>query len=509
MRARSLSITARSPILLILRKARFLVFVGLLLPGTAALLLSACPGASPNAPSSDAAPADASAPTGDAGPDSSQGMLDATTDATVDSPAPIDAPGDAPGDAPTDAGDGGPHSLCQLPGAVVFTASGKTVVPGGNPTDPSLSFLTLPAGFCAHYYATVPNARQIRFAPGGELFVASPSANSTGGGPGGLNAFVILPDDNHDGLPEAPVTFLSFGSGATNQGMLFAPGFFYFQGGTAPGTKIMRMPYNAGDRSPSDASVQVADITVYTSTIHWPKTLDVADDGTIYVGNSGDQAEPCDPTHPFHGGILKIDPVPGGANPGGVQVAKGFRNPIAVRCERGKNLCFALELAKDYTAGAGGREKLVPIRQGDDWGFPCCATQGLPYPGSPTGTDCSGVTAENNSFYVGDTPFGLDFEPGLWPSPWTNRVFVVTHGAAGSWTGARMVAIPTDSTGMPTPSTNANADASDVGFVDFATGWDDGTMSHGRPAAVSFSSDGRLFVASDNNGVIFWISPSQ
>jgi glucose/arabinose dehydrogenase len=44
-------------------------------------------------------------------------------------------------------------------------------------------------------------------------------------------------------------------------------------------------------------------------------------------------------------------------------------------------------------------------------------------------------------------------------------------------------------------------------MVDFATGWDDGTQTHGRPATVTFSADGRLFVANDNNGVVFWIAP--
>jgi glucose/arabinose dehydrogenase len=191
-----------------------------------------------------------------------------------------------------------------------------------------------------------------------------------------------------------------------------------------------------------------------------------------------------------------------------VPVAKGFRNPIAIRCQRGHNRCFALELAKDYTYGQGGREKLVPIRQGDDWGFPCCATKSFPYQGSPPGTNCSSVAAEGNSWFIGDTPFGVDFEPGFWPAPWTRQVFVATHGAAGSWVGARIVAIPTDATGMPMPSTNKDNQGVGTGMVDFATGWDDHTTSHGRPAAVTFSPDGRLFVANDSNGVIFWIAPA-
>jgi glucose/arabinose dehydrogenase len=394
---------------------------------------------------------------------------------------------------------------CTLPGALQFTSSGTMTVPGGSPSWPSLAFLHLPAGFCARYYGTVGNARQIRFAPGGELFVASPTAGTTGGGANGQSAYVVLPDYDADGLADAPATYMSFGSPSMNQGMLFTPGFFYYQDGTPPGTKIMRVPYASGDLKPSGMPQQVADINVFTSPLHWPKTLDVADDGSIYVGNGSDQGEACVFPHPFRGGILKIDPAPGGPNPNGVQIAQGFRNPINVRCARGHNQCFALELALDYSTGGGGREKMIPIRQGDDWGFPCCATKGLAYPGVPY-TDCSGVSAETVSFLIGDTPFGLDFEPGHWPGAFQNSAFIATHGAAGSWTGARIVAVSMDpSTGLPVPGSD-NMTPDTGGMTDFATGWDDGSLLHGRPAALAFSPDGRLFVANDNSGVIFWIA---
>jgi glucose/arabinose dehydrogenase len=271
---------------------------------------------------------------------------------------------------------------------------------------------------------------------------------------------------------------------------------------------IDRIPFAAGDRTPSGPPTQVANISVYRSGTHWPKTLDMADDGTVYVGNGGDE-EACPAPQPFQGGILKID----AANPAGVQVARGFRNPINVRCWHGHGTCFALELAKDFSGSEGGREKMVPIRSGDDWGFPCCATQNLPYGGAGT-ADCSGVVAENNSFLIGSTPFGLDFEPGVWPAPFTANAFVVTHGAVGSWSGARIVAIPMDpSTGLPMPSSSMGG--TNVGMTDFAVGWDDGSFGHGRPAAITFAPDGRLYVANDMgasqgpgyDGLIFWIAP--
>src|SRR6185437_1008761 len=77
--------------------------------------------------------------------------------------------------------DGAIKHPCTLPGAVQFTANGPVVVPGGDPNLPALDYLHLPVGFCAHPYGVVGNARQMRFAPGGELFVSSPTTPTTGG----------------------------------------------------------------------------------------------------------------------------------------------------------------------------------------------------------------------------------------------------------------------------------------------------------------------------------------
>jgi glucose/arabinose dehydrogenase len=288
----------------------------------------------------------------------------------------------------------------------------------------------------------------------------------------------------------------------STQALLFANHRFYYQ----DNTKIMSVPYTAGDRAPSAGATEVADITVYVSNTHWPKTLDVADDGTIYVGNGGDQGEACDSTRPFHGGILKLD-----GTPGGTPVARGFRNPISVRCARGKNTCFALELGMDYSWSQGGHEKLVPIRSGDDWGYPCCATQNVPFD-NVAAAICANTTPDTNSFVIGDTPFGVDFDPGNWPAPWGGNAFVATHGVVGSWVGARIIAIVVDrNTALMMPSTDVTGSSmsyQDQGAMsDFATGWED--HAHGRPSAVTFSGDGRLFVANDQNGIIFWIAPMK
>jgi glucose/arabinose dehydrogenase len=394
--------------------------------------------------------------------------------------------------------DGALASACSLPGSIQFTNSGRVVVPGGMSNEPDLSFLKLPAGYCAHYYGTVGDARQLRFAPGGELFVASPTTPTTGGGNGGRSAIVILPDDNNDGYADTTITFLN--KLPSTQGLMFVPGYFYYQNDT----QIMVMPYQSGQRTASAAGTVAANFTTYSDSLHWPKVIDVADDGTIYFTNGGDQLETCDTSRPFHGGILKID-----GSPGGAEVAKGLRNAIALRCQKGHNMCYALELALDYSGDMGGREKFIPVRQGDDWGFNCCATTNVPYNGTtvPNGF-CENTATEIEGFTIGDTPFGLDFEPGKWPAPYTHAAFITLHGVASTWTGARLVTVSVDpSSGAPQTGNDLTNEVDMGGMGDFATGWDDNTHTHGRPAPLTFSADGRLFVGNDSNGVIFWIAP--
>ena len=63
---------------------------------------------------------------------------------------------------------------------------------------------------------------------------------------------------------EKQLTFLD--NLPSTQGMLFTGSYFYYQ----DHTKILRVPYKPGDLATSGASEQVADITIYTSSLHWP-----------------------------------------------------------------------------------------------------------------------------------------------------------------------------------------------------------------------------------------------
>jgi hypothetical protein len=63
-------------------------------------------------------------------------------------------------------------------------------------------------------------------------------------------------------------------------------------------------------------------------------------------------------------------------------------------------------------------------------------------------------------------------------------------------------------TGLPMPGTNFAGGADMGALTDFATGWDTNMNDHGRPTAVSFSADDRLFLTNDTTGDIVWIAPT-
>jgi glucose/arabinose dehydrogenase len=456
--------------------------------------LGACSSGGGSNPAADGGHADASVADGPVGQE-----VGATQDAAEEDATTADAPVLVDGAPPL------PGMFCALPGSVYWTAQGPGVVPGSDAATPDLTWLTLPPGFCAHYFATVGNARQLRFAPGGELFVASPTSTTTGGNTlGAVSGIVVLPDDDHDGVADSNLVFAR--SLPSIQGLLFANGLLYYQDGST----IRSVAYHSGDRAPSGPAQVVTQFTSQVATqdgLHWPKAMDIAMDGTIYIANGGSQSDQCLSTWPDRGAIFSLQT--GG---GLTLVTKGFRNPIALRCETDHNVCLAAELVLDYTAGAGGREKLVPVRAGDNWGFPCCATKDLPYNGARyaddgSAPDCSGIPPETDSFVVNHTPFGLDFETGRWPTPWKGRVFITLHGAFGSWAGARVVSIALDTNGLPLPGTDLPGDAGENSLLEFASGWDDGQRDHGRPAPVTFAPDGRMFLGDDNAGLIVWIAP--
>jgi glucose/arabinose dehydrogenase len=398
------------------------------------------------------------------------------------------------GCTPTDAGPATGAKFCDLPG-------------GDAPE------IQVPDGFCAHEFTTGPinEARMMRFAPNGDLFLAVPNYPTPGGAANGAGAILVLPDDNHDGKMDGALHYAGAADPSVSMqcgvqeaadpanlacvhGLVFADGYLYY----TRSDEVRRFPYNNGDRAaPTPSGELVAALGGKAlSDVRWTHAMDRAKDGSIYVTRGRFDAA-CSVDTMAEGAVLSISIAPGTTYPvTPTTVADGFRDPLYIRCQPGCGDCYTNELSGDGWDSFGGKEKLALVEPGGHFGYPCCISKNVPGPNG-TPDECSKLSDAVSVIPLHDTPFGMDFEEGAFPAPYTFGVFVALHGSFGGWRGTGISWLPTDPTthrptGAPTP---------------FASGWGHGAAIEGRATDVAFAPDGRLFVADDTAGRIFWIAP--
>jgi glucose/arabinose dehydrogenase len=419
------------------------------LASAAALALVACGGPRPLPDVPDAQ--DAPSPTDTA-----------RDDATMDVPD-VTPPTDASDDAPM-----GP-TFCSL----------GTNVPGA----------VVPAGFCIRQFATVRSPRTLAFAPNGDLFVGAPSTFAPGGANGGPGAVLVYSDDDHDGVGEQH-TFA--GSLADVHGIALGGGYLYY----TTQNSVFRTPYTTGQRAETPGSREDLRMpTRYGTAGRWTHGLARSVGGTLLTstgqyGTCGGmpvgEISRVGTTPPMPGAMGTLDPV-----------AVGFRNPMYLRCHFRDEVCVASELGEDQTPGA--REKILVVRMGTNYGYPCCFTTNL---GPGGGMNCGSVTREDMEFPIGDTPFGLDWERGVWPEPYRHALFVALHGSfytTPAWQGARIVFASAD------PTTHVPSGA----WRDLVTGFGPGGSPLDRPSDIAFAPDGRLFFSDDLGNAIYWVAPTS
>jgi glucose/arabinose dehydrogenase len=369
--------------------------------------------------------------------------------------------------------------------------------------DAEVRGVTLPAGFCVRRFGRLQHPRVMGFSPTGDLFIASPGTTGPGGTGPGIDAIAVLPDDNRDGVADSVAPYarlpqlLAPGETVnpltqTVHGLLFHNGFLYYTFQNS----VNRVAFRPGDRAiPAGSTVQ--NVANLTGSERWTHTLAVGADGAMYVSMGIYGSFQCPYPSPERGAILRIRSAPTDTTPAlnGEIVARGFRNPMYIRCQSWG--CYAAELTDDGWT-APGREKIIRFEQGQDYGYPCCYDRNLPSPANGGRVNCASVTASMVGFPVGYTPFGHDFEKGNWPAPYSNGMFVGLHGQVGSWTATGIRWAPTN------PTTHAFMSEESMVFMG---GWGRGTPNEGRVADLAFAPDGRLFFTDDQQGQVYWIAP--
>lgn len=413
-------------------------------------------------------------------------VLDASTDVvlpgdnpTVTDTAPVDAGADV-----VDAGSVRPDvPPADVPPGAAWCDLTAEPVPNG---------VTVPEGFCIRRFARLTAARVIAFAPNGEMFVTSPGYSTPGGSPVGRGAIVRLTDTNLDGVADttdpAQTNFLA--DLTYIHGILFTENELLY----TIDNGVYAIPYQVGDttaRTPRPMHRQVADLRDSMRPSH---TLARATDGSLYVSMGQYDISQCPAPAPRQGAVLRIGQ---GMPLTGETFTAGFRNPMWLRCKEW-GACYGAELTGDGWDAIGGREKLVELRRGDDYGYPCCVDRGAPVPGVGTQQRCANVAASVQTYTLHDTPFGFDWAPTSWPGEYSGAFFVGLHGWVGSWTNAGVQWAPTDpTTHRPTRDT-----------VPFVQGFGHRAPNlEGRVSELIFAPDGRMFITDDQDGAIYWIAP--
>jgi glucose/arabinose dehydrogenase len=303
----------------------------------------------------------------------------------------------------------------------------------------------------------------------------------------------VLPDDDGDGVADSTEPYMSEAQLETIHGIVFKDNELIYSLGDA----VFSLPYAPGDRSiAGKAPTMIADLSDRGEVDRWTHGLAVGSDGSIYVSRGQLDNKTCPTPNPHSGSVLRIGPTHAMS---GDMVISGCRNPMYLRCEPW-GACYAAELSGDDWVGIGGKEKLIELKDGDDYGYPCCIDHNIPRPDIQPAPDCSGTSVSVQSYQLHDTPFGFDWDvANKWPKPFTGGFFIGFHGSFfDSWQGTRLAFAHVD-----------EATHHPVGELQtFVSGWGQGQGIVGRIADVRFSPDGRLFFTDDQGGGIYWVAPT-
>ncbi len=374
----------------------------------------------------------------------------------------------------------------------------------GSPAPTTNPNIHIASGFVSNTIASVPSARELAALPNGDLLVGTsgaqvyivPNAESAGA-TGAAAIFITLPDSPAQGVALS-----------ADQSAIYA----------ATQYGVYKIPYHVGDqREPNSSAVKIA--SVRTGPISPGSDGDVhrtssvaATASTLYVG-VGSSCNSCVEVDPTRASIQAMSLDGSGMH----TLARRIRNPIALAINPATGALWAAGAGQDslpYThpyefADAVTLQSGTPV----DYGWPDCEENHVAY---KTGADCSSVAIPRVEFPAYATHIGAVFYPVaatgsyVFPASIRGDLFVSSHG---SWhccpsTVPEVAYLPMNG---DTPKTLVNWSNPTAQWLPFM--WGFGTTANtnysGRPTGMAVGSQGSLFVADDQNGVIFRIRPSS
>jgi glucose/arabinose dehydrogenase len=448
------------------------------------------------------------------------GSSEATVIATATPEASATPSGDDSGPATTPTADGGPATTPTDGGpAVTPTADGgvdatvpsacsgaglSTVSPG--PTPPQAGAFTVPSGFVLETLAAVKGARELAALPNGDLLVATSGSNiylvpgaESSGAAGTPVVFATIPDSPAQGIAFVASSCMIY-VGA--QHGIYAMAYVDKQQSAQPGTAIARV--RTGSVSPNRPS---GDTDVHSTT-----SVGFAG-GTLYAG-VGSSCNACVEVDPTRASIQAS--MPSGAQM--VTRATRIRNPIALATNPATGTLWAGGAGQDNLPEGHPYEffDAVTLHSGGaNYGWPFCEENQLAYAGD---AGCAATVAPLVELPAYSTLIGAVFYPKgqagahAFPAGYRGGAFLTAHGSwhtlsGGAYASAPRVAyVPMNGDSPVTPVDWADPTKQ---WTEFVGGFQlaDGVTRIGRPTGIAVGSQGSLFVADDQNGLVYRIRP--
>jgi glucose/arabinose dehydrogenase len=363
--------------------------------------------------------------------------------------------------------------------------------------------LTVPAAFHIQTIAQINLARELAALPNGDLLVGTgssdvyivPNAEGAGGKPAGApHVFATLNDQQADGVA-------------------FATGRCEIFIATSHG--VWATHYKSGDRTAESvrriASVRTGGIPPGSDGDVHTTTSVTYSGGLVYI-SIGSSCNACTEIDPTRASIYTVKPD--GAD--FTKRATRIRNGIAM---------FANPASGHVWVGDAGQDDLpfghpyefiddLSTHSGlTDYGWPECEENHHAY---TAGADCAKSVeplVENLAYstFIGAAFYPADQTgPYAFPARYRGGIFAAAHG---SWhTNSKQSAAPAQVIFVPM---KGDAPAKPVDWSDPTTQWtrfvgglqEGGTQRRGRPTGVAVGSKGSLFVADDQNGVVYRVRP--
>jgi len=351
----------------------------------------------------------------------------------------------------------------------------------------------VPPGFSIQRIATINGARELAFAPNGDLFVGTIGPD-----------VYLLPRADASGAAGSPRVFAHFDDSPA-AGVALSGGSLYV--GTQ--VAVWRIPYKTGDLRARSTPLKLA--SVRTSGVYSDHgTTSVALAKSVLYASVGSSCDACRPD--LDQTRATVGRVAGGTY---AVIARNIRNAIALAANGNTGALWA---------GVAGQDELPlghPYEIFDDvsahsppvnYGWPYCYE-------NLKGHDCAGVTVARVALPAYSTPIGAVFYPQhpngryAFPSRYAGEAFVTLHG---SWHGPgqglpgyvapRVVFIPMRG---DSPVTGVDWNDPNKQWNEFVGGYQAGGSDQriGRPTGIAVGPQGDLFVADDDTGAIYRIRP--